>query len=113
MVLTHGDEERSFVRTIEGKWTYPDSGFEAMELREVLDWIVYLRAENYLAADEVEPFEDFVLVEVRGRDGPHSVRIGPTASGRIECEYLQNRSVLASPELFDKLVEIVALKKGD
>jgi len=108
MSFAHAGETRRYVRSHEGKWTYPDSSFEATELRAVLDPLMYLRAESHVPPGEVTPFEDFVLVEVVSRRGDvETVLIGRTGAGRIECERLGNRAVLARPELFEQLAGIV------
>jgi hypothetical protein len=108
MSFAHGAKTRRYVRSHEGRWTYPDSSFEASELRAVLDPLMFLRAESHVPPDEVTPFEDFVLVEVASRRGDvETVLIGRAQGGRIECERLGNRAVLAKPELFEQLVGIV------
>jgi hypothetical protein len=110
LTLSRGDTTRVYERSAETVWRHPETGFEAIELRPLLDHIFFLRASEHLGSRAAgESLDDPVTLEILDVHGETSrVTLGTDAEGRAICEHLGLRALLADPGLLDELRGLLA-----
>lgn len=111
--LARGERTREFTRQIQGTWRYTDVDAPATELFDVLDSLIFLKAEDHLSADEAAalPLEDPVRVEFTTVDGDTSIAlvglVEREGEAEAQVEVLGLRSVLKDQGLHGRLVQIL------
>ncbi len=111
--LAQGEKSREFGRQIQGTWRYVDVDAPATELFDVLDSLIFLKAESHLTASQAAemPLQDPFTVEFTTVDGDASIaRIGlaeRNGASEVQVEVLGLRSVAKDQGLYERLGKIL------
>ena len=107
--LERDDITKVYERKSDTVWRHPESGFEAVELRPVLDRLFFLRASEHLDPEAArDELTDPLRIEIRRVEGDNViVTLGLDPEGRALCDHLGLRSVLADPSLLDDLSQLL------
>jgi len=106
--LTQGTQTRTFLRKLQGTWRYVDADVTPTELLPLLDHLVYLKAERYLAQDSVEELLDPVRVEFETVDGTWMVaEIGPDSAGQVRLAMSGFQAIARNQDLYAGLSKLL------
>ena len=110
LVIATAERSFTYFRSTEGVWRHEESKIEATELRPTLDGIFFLRAESHLpAGSTAEELREAVRIELVDARGQRNLAtLGRDGEGRVQCEVLAQRSLLADPGLFEDLRKLFA-----
>lgn len=106
--LEGGASRREFNRSVQGTWVYRDTpDLEAREILEILDQLVYLLADRHVPVAEAEELSGVVAVRLRGEEEV-LLEVGVTAAGEVRARIGARQSVLRSPDVHARLLEIAS-----
>lgn len=119
LAITDGRTTREFTRGGRGLWTPKGSVEEARELREVLDPLLFLRAERHLGAGERAELLDSITVTfldvndvahvaVIGRAAPGTSGSSPGLDGKTLLQVEGRLSIARDQDLLARLAKVLA-----
>ena len=106
--ISRGEVVRRYTKTVQTTWLHADLKTDALpELFDVIEHLIFLRAESHVPRSESVELEEVVTVRIKDRRGDLiQFEVGATPDGQVRGRIGTRQSVLVNQKLHADLLKI-------